>query len=95
MAAEGKRWTFLTNHGHVMLALAELPDQRVSELARRIGITERAVLNILRDLEDEGYITVLREGRKNSYVVNPELPLRHPRLSDHHIGELLRALAPG
>lgn len=88
-----KRWTFLTNHGHLLLAIAEQGDQRVSELARRVGITERATIRILRDLEDEGYVQVTREGRRNIYKVNPQLPMRHPRYADHKIGELLKALA--
>ena len=93
MANEPRRWTFLTNHGHVLLAVAEDGDQRVSQLADRVGITERATLRILRDLEEEGYLSVTREGRRNLYEVNPQLPMRHPRYSGHKIGELLRALA--
>jgi len=47
-----RRWTFLTNHGHLLLAVARSPDARVHELAAVVGITERAALLILRDLED-------------------------------------------
>ena len=47
-------WTFLTNHGHVLLAVAADPDVRVEDVAERVGITPRATLSILRDLEDAG-----------------------------------------
>ena len=88
----GPSWTFLTNHARVLLCLADEPDLRLREAAERIGITERAVQRIVTDLEDAGVITRTREGRRNTYAVNPEAPLRHP--SDAHItvGGLLELL---
>ena len=44
-------WTFLTNHAHVLLAVARAPDIRVAELAAEVGVTTRAALGILRDEE--------------------------------------------
>ena len=89
----GPSWTFLTNHARVLLCLAHEPDLRLREAAERIGITERAVQRIVTDLEDAGVITRTREGRRNTYAVNPEAHLRHP--SDAHItvGELLELLS--
>src|SRR5690242_20329925 len=34
-------WTFLTNHGHVLLCLAAEPDKRLRDVAARVGITMR------------------------------------------------------
>ncbi|MFN9999563.1 MAG: helix-turn-helix transcriptional regulator [bacterium] len=85
-------WTFLTNHGHVLLCLARAPDRRIRELAEDVGITERAVQRILRDLTDGGYLSVEKEGRRNHYVVRDEAPLRHPVVARHTVGELLGAL---
>jgi DNA-binding MarR family transcriptional regulator len=85
-------WTFLTNHGHVLLCLARAPDRRIRELAEDVGITERAVQRILRDLTDGGYLSVEKEGRRNHYVVRDEAPLRHPVEARHTVGELLGAL---
>jgi hypothetical protein len=58
-------WTFLTNHGHVLLLIASGRDLTVAETARRIGITPRATLNILSDLENGGtsVVNVSAEGR--------------------------------
>lgn len=85
-------WTFLTNHSHVLLCIAEDPNVRLREVAVRVGITERAAQRIVAELEAEGYLSHDKVGRRNRYQVHPELPLRHP-LEDHlEIGALLRVL---
>jgi hypothetical protein len=85
-------WTFLTNHGHVLVCLAADPDIRLRDVASLVGITERAAQLILADLVEGGYVTRTRVGRRNRYEVHPDLPLRHPIEQDHSIGELLGAL---
>jgi len=57
-----------------------------------VGITERAVGQIVSDLEEAGYITRSRDGRRNRYEVHEELPLRHPQHRHHTVGELIRFL---
>jgi DNA-binding IclR family transcriptional regulator len=86
-------WMFLTNHAHVLLAIASEPDLRIRDIAKRIGITERATQRIVADLVEAGYLTSRREGRRNHYSVEPDLPLRHPAEQHHRIGELLDVLA--
>lgn len=88
-------WTFLTNHGHVLVCVAADSEARISEIAERVGIGERAAQSIVNDLVDAGYVTRERVGRRNRYSVNPELHLRHPLEAEHNIGELLDTLAPG
>lgn len=87
-----KSWRFLTNHAHVFLTIAKDPEVRVRDIADIVGITERAAHSIVQDLVDEGYVTVLKEGRRNVYEVHPELPFRHPQLRDHDVGEIVRLL---
>jgi DNA-binding MarR family transcriptional regulator len=82
-------WTFLSNHGHALIQIARNPDLKVLELAALIGITERSTLSIISDLEEDGYISVERIGRRNRYKVNPKKKFRHPGEADHSIGELL------
>jgi predicted transcriptional regulator len=86
------RWTFLTNHAHVLLCLAQDPDVRLAEVARRVGITERAAQSILADLVAAGYVTRHRVGRRNAYELHPEQPLRHQLERDRSVGELLQAV---
>ncbi|MEY8014023.1 helix-turn-helix transcriptional regulator [Mycobacterium servetii] len=94
-AAEGsdRRWTFLTNHGHVLLCVATGEPLTARELALRIGITERSVQAILTDLTDEGYLIKSKVGRRNVYELNPEGKLRHPLEASHSVGELVAALS--
>lgn len=82
-------WTFLTNHAHVLLCLAADPQRRVEDIARHVGITERQALNILRDLEDAGYLRRTRVGRRTHYTLVPRRPFRHPSTADHDVAELL------
>ena len=91
---EPGRWTFLTNHGHVLLALYRDPDLRQRDVAQLVGITEGAVHRILTDLQDGGYITIERVGRRNHYLIDASLGLRHPIEQGHCVGEVLERLAP-
>ena len=71
-------WTFLSNHAHVLICIAEDPETRMRDLAARVGVTERAVQRIIGDLEEAGYLSRSREGRRNHYRVTASRPLRHP-----------------
>lgn len=86
-------WTLLTNHGHVLLAVAGATDTRVSEIAARVGITTRATLAILKDLEDAGYLSRYRIGRRTHYTVDTHQHFRHPATAAHEVGELLAIFA--
>ncbi len=83
-------WTFLSNHGHVLLCIARDPNIRVREIAQAVGITERAVQRILGELEEAEVITRIRRGRRTHYEINERLPLRHPVEAEHSVGELMR-----
>ena len=76
-AEDEASWTFFTNHGHVLLCLAQQPELLLREVAQTVGITERAVQKIIADLESGGVITRERQGRQNVYSINHKLPLRH------------------
>ena len=66
---------------------------RGREIAAQVGITERATQSIVADLVAAGYVTRSREGRRNHYALNQDLPFRHPVEQAHLVGELLRVLA--
>lgn len=85
-------WTFLSNHGHVLICIAEDSEIRIRDIATRVGITERAAQGIVADLVKAGYVSRDRVGRRNQYEIHAELPLRHPVEHEHSIGELLAAL---
>jgi DNA-binding transcriptional ArsR family regulator len=77
-APAARQWTFLSNHGHVLVCLARDPDSRLRDVAALVGITERAVQKILADLDAAGVVERRREGRRNRYRLRTDLPLRHP-----------------
>lgn len=79
----------LTNHAHVLLCVAANPQILLRDVATLVGVTERAAQRIVSELEQEGYLTRERVGRRNTYRLNPDRPLRLPLDRDHHIGELL------
>jgi DNA-binding IclR family transcriptional regulator len=88
-------WTFLSNHTHVLISIAAEPELRMRDVAVRVGITERAVQRIVAELEQGGYLTITREGRRNRYQVNPDLPLRHPVEAHRTIGQLIDLVLGG
>ena len=87
------RWTFLTNHAHVLAVLDANPEIVLRRVATEVGITERAVQRIIQDLEDDGFIKRERIGRRNSYRILKKKSLRHPIESHRQIGDLLAMLA--
>jgi predicted ArsR family transcriptional regulator len=91
----GASWTFLTNHSHVLLCLAADDSLRVRDLADKVGITERAVLKILSELEAGGVIEREREGRRNRYRVQHNAQLRHDLEAHRTVGDLIAAVHGG
>ena len=55
-------------------------------MAATVGITERAAQRIVTDLVEAGYVTRERGGRRNRYVLNRNIRMRHPSQSEHEIG---------
>jgi DNA-binding MarR family transcriptional regulator len=82
-------WTYLTNHTHVLICLAQDSEMRLRDVAEKVGITERAVQRIVSELEEAGAITRVRDGRRNHYQVHLEARLRHPIEAHRTIRELI------
>jgi DeoR/GlpR family transcriptional regulator of sugar metabolism len=85
-------WRFVTNHAHVLACIAADPSARLRDLAAAVGVTERTAGQIVSELEQAGYLTKTRVGRRNRYEVHGELPLRHPEHRHHTVGELISFL---
>ena len=84
----------LSNHGHVLLYVDTYPDARLREIAAAIGITERATHKIVTELEEAGYVSRERVGRRNRYSVHRDVPLRHARVVGRTLGDMLVGLEP-
>jgi DNA-binding MarR family transcriptional regulator len=86
-------WTFVTTHTLVLLCIAGDPDVRMTDVAARVGVTERRVQSIVADLVAAGYLTRTRHGRRNRYEIDGTKPLRHLETEHRHLGELLSLLS--
>jgi DNA-binding MarR family transcriptional regulator len=85
-------WNFFSNYAHVLICLAENPDTRLRDVAQRVGITERSALRLVTQLEQGGILLRVKEGRRNSYVIEPNEQLRHPIEAHCTVGELLETI---
>ncbi|MCT8334871.1 ArsR family transcriptional regulator [Leptospira sp. 85282-16] len=90
MTKKAGQWTFLSNHAHVLICLSKDPDMRLKDVALLVGITERAVQAIVKDLVDAKILEKSKDGRRNQYIIQTEQKLRHPLEANHSILELLR-----
>ena len=86
------RWTFLTNHAHVLGVLHSDPQLVLRQVAVVVGITERAVQRIVQELEEGGFVRREKVGRRNRYHFLTKLSLRHPIESHRDIGDLLKLI---
>jgi hypothetical protein len=86
-------WSFLTNHGRVLLCIAHDPGVRLRDIAASVGITERSAYAIVTDLAAAGYAVKQKDGRRNRYQIQAHLPLPEPTSQRLAIGEVLALLA--
>lgn len=87
-----KEWAFLSNHGKVFGYLARHPENTIQAVAQDIGLSMKAVHNIIDDLERDGYLECIATGKGNRYMIHPEMPVQPTLEEDYAIGELLESL---
>ncbi len=85
-------WTLFTNHAHVLFCIARDPDMRLRDVANLVGITERATQRIVSELEESGWLSHQRIGRRNHYIIREDALLRHPIEQGVSVGALLDLL---
>jgi hypothetical protein len=85
-------WSFLTNHGRVLLCIAHDPGVRLRDIAATVGITERSAYGIVTDLAAAGYAVKQKDGRRNRYQIQAHMPLPEPASQQLAIGEVLALL---
>ena len=78
----------------MLLCVDRDPDMRLREIADCVGLTERAAHRIVCELEEAGYLTRRREGRRNVYEVHAERELPHELERGARVGDLLEAVSP-
>ena len=88
-------WTLFSNHGHVLVCLSRNSDARLRDVAADVGITERAVQKIVRDLQDGGMISVTKNGRRNRYRIHKKQTLRHRLEANCKLRDLVKLVNKG
>lgn len=90
--SQRQNWTFLTNHARVLVTIARDPAVRLRDVAAVCGLTERTVQTIVTDLETDGYLRRVRDGRRNRYDISPGAVFRHPAEAGVQVAGLLALL---
>ena len=85
-------WSLFASHGLVLAFVANNPDATIREISDALGLTERQISRVLRELENGGMITVEKAGRRNCYAVNEDAYYNHPTLSHMRIRDLVRVM---
>jgi hypothetical protein len=89
---EMSEWSFFTNHARVLVCIAQDPGARLRDIATTLDITERSAFGIVTDLVQGGYVVKEKDGRRNRYRIETNLPLRRSVGRDPTIGEVLAVL---
>ena len=87
-----EHWTLLSSHGLVLAYLASQPSATVREAADSLGLSERRVASVIRDLEAAGIVRATRHGRRKRYELDPNAQFRHPILRHVKLRDVLGLL---
>ena len=85
-------WTFFSNYAHVLVCLAEDPQARLRDVASRVDITERTAVRLITQLDEAGILKRVKDGRRNTYVIDTSRNLRHPLESHCTVGAWLATI---
>jgi DNA-binding Lrp family transcriptional regulator len=85
-------WSFLTNHGRVLMCISHDSGARLRDIAESINITERRAHAIVTDLVEAGYVVKVKDGRRNRYEIQTHLPLPESASREQAIGDVLDVL---
>jgi hypothetical protein len=85
-------WSFFTNQARVLICIARDPGVRLRDLAATLDVTERSAYGIVTHLVEAGYVVKDKDGRRNRYRVEAQLPLPEHIGRERTIGEVLGLL---
>jgi Winged helix DNA-binding domain len=88
-------WRLLSNHGLTLMCLARNPTMTLREIGDWVGVTERTAHEITKELSADGYLSRTTERGRSRYTVHPDMPLRHPTMDQHTVGEMLSLIVGG
>lgn len=69
LKSETQAISFLSRYAHVLMIIMRDPSVTIREISIILGVTERTIHIFLNQLEQQGVISIKRQGRKNTYRV--------------------------
>lgn len=86
--------TLLSEHAHVLLYISYHPESTVCEIAKALGTSERQLYRWLSELQRAGYLTRVKNGRRNRYLLKADAPLQEgPPAGQVTLSDFLALLA--
>jgi predicted transcriptional regulator of viral defense system len=85
--------TLLSEHAHVLLCISNHPEATVCEIAKVLGTSERQLYRLLSELQRAGYLTRVKHGRRNRYLLKEDAPLEGGPAGQVTLSEFLAFLA--
>ena len=85
-------YSCLSNQLSLLMMLEARGEITTRELSLSLGITERAVHRILKDLADHDLISISKRGYRNCYTVHADRPVGHPAFPWLTVADLLRPI---
>lgn len=82
-------YSCLSNQLALLMMLEARGEITTRELSLSLGITERAVHRILKDLADHDLISIGKRGYRNCYTVHTDRPVGHPAFPWLTVADLL------
>jgi DNA-binding transcriptional ArsR family regulator len=83
----------LSEHTHLLLHIHSHPESTVRELASALGASERQTFRWLSELQQAGYLTRAKQGRRNRYLLNADALVEEDEELGLTLSELLTVLA--
>lgn len=81
MPKRAKERRVIGTHGVILLHIAGNPEATMREISSHLGMTERQVARVIKELSEDGVIKIDRQGRRNVYTLNENGHLEQPRLA--------------
>ena len=92
---EARAWSLLSAHGLVLFFLGMNPDATLRDISERMGLTERTIHTVIKNLSRADMVRVRKVGRRHSYTLNPDAHFVHPMFAHLRVGSFLEALQSG
>ena len=84
--------TKITWRGEYVLGLLHEEGECKTEYLRQLGVGYD-IIDVLNNLERDGYIKITKVGRRNRYKINAKARFRHPAESHQSVAALLGIFA--